>query len=151
MTTAIRRWLNAVSVNSALLAEVEALRQEKTALAASINALEADNEVLIEANHDLEQQNLRLQDRLDGCLEDRKKLWEMVQETARGERTAYQMHINAAWQGRGAGVPYPDAPHLPSSPSLSAGGPMSLAHAPSQAIHRRTVQVAKDLIEKLSS
>jgi len=55
----------------------------------------------------------RLQDRLDAALQDRQNLWDVTQEALRGERTAYQMSINAQWQQRGFGAPYPEAPQIP--------------------------------------
>lgn len=58
---------------------------------------------------------LILQDRLDGALDERQKIWDMLQEALNGERTAYQAHVNVEWQRKGFGAPYPEAPHLDSS------------------------------------
>lgn len=73
----------------------------------------SDLEAAQEANLHLQQENLRLQDRLDAGLEDRAKLWHLVEVAQHEERAAYQMHINAAWQRQSGTIPYPDAPHLP--------------------------------------
>ncbi len=152
----LRRYFDAIHVAATLLGEREALQADCERLTDTVAQLQAENDTLsesnrelAEANQNLEQQNLRLQDRLDGCLEDRKQLWEMVQESARGERIAYQMHINQAWQGRGAGTPYPEAPHLPKSAPQQEGGPMTLSQSPSQVIRRRTQDFVREQISNL--
>lgn len=81
---------------------------------------------LREANRELQQEKLSLQDRLDAVYEDRAKLWQLVQSSIEGERTAYQMHVNAQWQRQSGTVPYPDAPHLPAHavPKIQTGEPV---------------------------
>jgi hypothetical protein len=80
-----------------------------------VRELEANVVRVREANQEQFQEKLRLQDRLDAAIADRKALWDMTQECLRGERVAYQMHVNQSWQRQGGGVPYPDAPHLPAN------------------------------------
>lgn len=94
-------------------------------------------------------EKLRLQDRLDATVEDRTKLWDTMQECLRGERASYQMHVNQSWQRMGAGVPYPDAPHMAASASAEGGaigrkGPV----LPSEAVAKRTEQFVNSLIGK---
>lgn len=74
--------------------------------------------LLREENGRLEQEKLSLQDRLDAALEDRAKLWHLVQESLGEERKAYQMHVNQAWQRQFGTLPYPDAPHVPPHATL---------------------------------
>lgn len=69
--------------------------------------------LLREANAQLQQEKLSLQDRLDAALEDRAKLWHLVEVAQNEERRAYQMHVNQAWQRTSGTIPYPEAPHLP--------------------------------------
>ena len=80
-------------------------------------ALESDRDArlleLRETAQELQQQNLLLQDRLDMAMQDRTKLWDLMQKSIDEMRVAYQMHINAQWQKEGHGRPYPEAPGLP--------------------------------------
>jgi hypothetical protein len=105
----------------ALLAEIEALRNEHARLTT---------------------ENLRLNDRLDALHEDRTRLWELTQECLRGERTAYQMHVNQSWQRIGGGVPYPEAPHLPPQAVPKPGPSESVGRSgrilPSEAVAQQT-------------
>jgi hypothetical protein len=77
--------------------------------------LEAENLKLQEAVMELTNEKLRLQDRLDTVIEDRKQLWDLMRKSIDEMKIAYQSHINMQWQKQGAGVPYPEAPHLPAS------------------------------------
>lgn len=76
-------------------------------------ALETERDQLRETVATLQTEKLRLEDRLISSQQDRDRLWESFQQSLQGERTAYQLHINMSLQRQGAGVPYPDAPHLP--------------------------------------
>lgn len=84
-------------------------------LFAQYRALEDELETLRAQHARVSQDNYLLQDRLDAAREDRDRLWTITQQCLEGERTAYQAHINQAWQRHGGGIPYPDAPHLPAS------------------------------------
>lgn len=84
-------------------------------LFAQYRALEDELETLRAQHARVSQDNILLQDRLDAAREDRERLWTVTQQCLEGERTAYQAHINQAWQRHGGGIPYPDAPHLPAS------------------------------------
>lgn len=84
-------------------------------LFAQYRALEDELETLRAQHARVSQDNILLQDRLDAAREDRDRLWTITQQCLEGERTAYQAHINQAWQRHGGGIPYPDAPHLPAS------------------------------------
>jgi hypothetical protein len=105
--------------------------------------LEAEARALREDHARITAENLRLQDRLDAAREDRDRLWETMQESLRGERTAYQMHVNQSWQRQGGGVPYPDAPHLPVA-SIPKQGSEPVGRQgrilPSEAVARRTAE-----------
>lgn len=54
-----------------------------------------------------------LEDRLNAAMEDRNRLWGLVETSIAGERTAYQSGLNLQWQKEGFGAPYPDAPQMP--------------------------------------
>ncbi len=77
--------------------------------------LESELADLRESYHSLQMEKLMLQDRLEASLTDKDRLWGLMEGALAGERTAYQMHVNEAWQRRGAGIPYPAAPHLEGS------------------------------------
>jgi hypothetical protein len=81
----------------------------------AFRALEAEAKALREDHARLTTENLVLNDRLDAAGADRNKLWETMLDCQRGERAAYQMHVNQSWQKMGAGTPYPDAPHMQAS------------------------------------
>lgn len=114
----------------------------------AFRAIEQERAELRDTVQQLAQEKLRLEDRLDGVVQDRQRLWDLVQETLRGERTAYQMHINMSLQRQGAGVPYPDAPHLPPN-SVPKDGTEPIGRRgrilPSEAVHRATMQVINDM------
>lgn len=103
------------------------------------------------ANQELQQENLRLQDRLDACLEDRSNLWGMLKIAEAEKDKAYQMHINQAWQGKTGTVPYPSAPHAQHNPIIdqesgAAGQPSRILR--SSLMHRATLQFAQKLAHK---
>jgi hypothetical protein len=89
-------------------------------------AVVAERDQLRDTVATLQGQNLRLEDRLVAAQQDRDRLWESFQQSLQGERTAYQLHINMSMQRQGAGVPYPDAPHIPEhlTPAPSNGEPI---------------------------
>jgi hypothetical protein len=72
----------------------------------------------------LQGEKLRLEDRLVAAQQDRDRLWESFQQSLQGERTAYQLHINLSMQRAGAGIPYPDAPHIPQHQPQPSSEPM---------------------------
>lgn len=85
-------------------------------------------------------QNLALQDRMDAVLEDRTRIWSILEQSMSGERTAYQAHINMAWQKQMAGIPYPDAPHMAeeSAPRPQSDDPIPRRRLPSEVVADRT-------------
>jgi hypothetical protein len=111
--------------------------------------LEAEAKALREDHARITAENLRLQDRLDAAREDRTQLWTTMQESLRGERAAYQMHVNQSWQRAGAGIPYPDAPHLPQSavPKQQGSEPVGRQGRmlPSEAVAMRTAEFISGL------
>jgi hypothetical protein len=92
---------------------------------------------------ELTNEKLRLQDRLDAALEDRKQLWNLMQQSIDEMKIAYQSHINVQWQKQGANPPYPDAPHLPPNavPPQQGNEPVGRRGRmlPSEAVQRATV------------
>lgn len=76
-------------------------------------AIETERDQLRESVVSLQNEKIRLEDRLVAAQQDRDRLWESFQQSLQGERTAYQLHVNASFQRMGGGVPYPDAPHIP--------------------------------------
>lgn len=111
--------------------------------------LEADYDALTEEHSRLTQEKLLLQDRLDAAQLDRDRLWSMTSEALAGERSAYQAHINQAWQRVGGGIPYPDAPHLPASavPKEQSTEPIGRRGRmlPSEAVQQRTSEYIESL------
>jgi len=85
-------------------------------------------------------QSLALQDRMDAVLEDRTRIWSILEQSMAGERTAYQAHINMAWQKQMAGIPYPEAPHMAeaSVPQPQSGDPVLRRRLPSEIVAERT-------------
>lgn len=75
-------------------------------------ALESECQDLRVSLQDASTQSLLLQDRLDATLQDRSKLWDLMQESVREERRTYQAHLNLQWQREGHPAPYPDAPQM---------------------------------------
>ncbi len=76
-------------------------------------ALEADLVAARVECQRLQQENLRLQDRLDAAVEDRGRQWSLLESSIREMAISYQAHVNVQWQQRGFGAPYPEAPHIP--------------------------------------
>ena len=111
--------------------------------------IEAELKTLRANYQDLTTENLLLQDRLDAAREDRTKMWDTMQECLRGERTAYQMHINQAWQKTGAGAPYPDAPQLPPHmlPKQETHEPIGRRRVlPSEVVAQKTAEYVRGLV-----
>lgn len=88
------------------------------------------------------------QDRLNSALDERVKLWDMVRESISNERTAFQMQVNAQWQKQGFGLPYPEAPHLPTSaiPQHGGGSVGVKPELPSTRVARAQAQFIDELL-----
>lgn len=117
--------------------------------------LEADLEIVREANRSLVQENARLLDRVDAAIEDRKQVWETLQGALKSMETSYQAHINAAWQRQNGGIPYPEAPHLPPQ-SIPKQQPSDLVGRgarmlPSQMVANRTQEYLRGIADPLSA
>ncbi|MBV9082213.1 MAG: hypothetical protein JOZ62_06035 [Acidobacteriaceae bacterium] len=93
-----------------------------------------------------------MQDRLQGARVEREKLWDMMHEALQGERTAYQMHINHSWQRMGAGMPYPEAPHIQPQAVPKPAGSEPVGRQgrilPSEAVAQRTAEFLQSLIKE---
>lgn len=126
-------------------AKARALAAFEAALHSMENAnvrLEDDNQKLHDILRDSNAQILTLQGRLDAAQEDRNRLWDLVQDSLRGERTAYQSSLNLQWQRQGLGAPYPDAPQIPTD-RLKAPVPDSVIPRPrtgSEQVAAKTAQ-----------
>lgn len=112
--------------------------------------LESECQILRKSAQDSATQALLLQDRLDATLQDRSKLWDLMQESVRCERATYQAHINAQWQKEGRPAPYPEAPqlapHAVPQPQLDQVIPRTLT--PSEAIRRKTNDFIRSYVEQ---
>jgi len=99
-----------------------------------------DVELLRDANRQLIQDNLRLQDRLDAALEDRKQLFALVNESVHNERASYQAQINFQSQRTGGPAIYPEAAILPRTvvPSAEDKKPVARRLMPSEIVAHRT-------------
>jgi predicted RNase H-like nuclease (RuvC/YqgF family) len=104
---------------------------EQRALAAEHELTTFRNEVqsVRDAYNDEVQDHIRTRDRLDASLEDRRKLWNMFEQSIAGERSSYQMQINMEYQSKGRGLPYPEAHSIPENmiPRVQPGGPAGRA------------------------
>jgi len=85
----------------------------RTTMDRELDQLRRDNVTLSKAYEEERAENMRLRDRLEDSLRDRAELWKLTNTCLDGERKAYQMHVNLAWQQKGAGIPYPEQPHYP--------------------------------------
>jgi hypothetical protein len=115
-------------------------------------ALESECQDLRASLQDASMQNLLIQDRLDATLQDRAKLWDLMQESVRHERITYQAHLNLQWQREGHPAPYPDAPQMAEQ---RVPHPISVKDQviprplmPSERVQRQTQRVIRDLIEQ---
>lgn len=104
----------------------------------AFRTLQAERDQLAASLQEITTEKLILQDRLDGVLEDRGKLWELVRECISNERTAYQLHVNIAMQKQGMNPPWPDAPHLPPNGVPQPQEPIGRREFPSQRVARKT-------------
>ena len=118
----------------------------------SVRALESELAQVREALREMTQEKLLLQDRLQGARVEREKLWDMVHEALHRERTAYQMHINQSWQRMGAGIPYPEAPHIPPQAVPKPPGSEPVGRQgrilPSEAVAQRTAEFLQSFIKE---
>jgi hypothetical protein len=98
---------------------------------------------------ELQRQNLMLQDRLDAALEDRSRLWSLMEKSIDEMKIAYQMHINAQWQKQGNGKPYPEAPGIHEaqlSKNMDPVVPRQML--PSEAVRLATSKFIQDYLKK---
>lgn len=100
---------------------------------------------LREALQEQNTQNLLLQDRLDAAMDDRAKLWGMMERAIENERATLQMQCNFTVQQKFGITPFPDAPHLPPSaePSAENAAPFARRMMPSELVAHRIAQFAK--------
>ena len=118
-------------------------------LFAAFRALEQDRDVtvanLCETVQQLSTDKLLLQDRLDSVLNDRAKLWDMMQTAIENERATLQMQVNFATQQRFGVTPFPDAVKLPDSMEASEhSAPLGRRRMPSEDMAFRASQFAKE-------
>ena len=95
------------------LAEADAATKHSEILQAADRERSGKVEELSRELQESENRAMRLQDRLDAALEDRGRLWDLVEQSISKMECAYQMHVNVEWQKAGRGAPYPDAPQIP--------------------------------------
>ena len=115
----------------------------------SLRDMQDERLTLREANKELLAQNTRLEDRLEAAIEERGKLWRMVEIAQAGEREAYRMQINHAVQRAGGGVPFPEAHSLPPNsipdPNKSHT-PIARAMLPGEAVRSQTSKFLQDYV-----
>jgi hypothetical protein len=89
-----------------------------------------------------------LEDRLEFAQSDRAKLWEMMQAALTGEREALRMQVNAAWQQKGFGTPYPESPSLPpqAEPTPGGGAIGRQAEMPNARVARQTSEFIQNML-----
>lgn len=114
--------------------------------------LRDENTRLLDEVQSLSGQVLVLQDRLDAALEDRSKMWTLMERSIDEMKIAYQAHINVAWQKQGHGVPYPDAPQIPHSAVVPINQePIRRRELPSEAVAKATNQFFRTFAETLNT
>jgi hypothetical protein len=107
----------------------------------TLRSTESDLAAAREANESLTAENVRLQDRLDAAIEDKKELWDLVHTSLDGERFALHTQVNHAVQRAMGSPPYPDANILPTErlAKIQPGGPIGRRSRilPSEAMARQ--------------
>lgn len=87
----------------------------------------------------LTREKLVLEERLLAAQEERTRVWALFDKAIEGERAAYQMHVNLSLQRQGAGVPYPEAFHIP---------PSSIPNTPGEAIGRKGRVLPSEVVQQ---
>jgi hypothetical protein len=96
-------------------------------------------ERLRETVETLTREKLVLEERLLASQDERTRLWALFDKAIDGERAAYQMHVNLSMQRQGAGVPYPEAFHIP---------PASIPNSPGEAIGRKGRVLPSEMVQQ---
>lgn len=102
----------------------------------------------------LQNENTRLQDRMDAVIEDRSRMWDMLGRATKSMETSYQALANIQWQRTNGTIPYPDAPHLkpkPAEEEQPASFGRQTRATTSEMINRRTREYLTTLSEQVSS
>lgn len=111
--------------------------------------LEADRDATVaqlrESLQDVTTEKLVLQDRLDSVMDDRAKLWDVMQKAIENERATLQMQVNFSAQQRFGVTPFPEAVHLQPTqePNAEHLKPFGVFQTPSARIAQRTANWAK--------
>jgi hypothetical protein len=96
-------------------------------------------ERLRETVESLTRDKLVLEERLLASQDERTRLWSLFDKAIEGERAAYQMHVNLSMQRQGAGIPYPEAFHIP---------PASIPNSPGEAIGRKGRVLPSEMVQQ---
>ena len=106
-----------------------------------------------ELNESLVVEKLRLQDRCEFLEGDRKELWNLVRESLAAERAEYRANENVAWQMKGFGVKYPDAPSIEkrAEPDLTPRPGTGSRQLPSDVERRKTADFVKAYTNKMAA
>lgn len=135
--------------------EVDTLKAEANDLRTEAASLSLDIRNLHEANTEFINEKLRLEDRLSTALDDKQRLWDSMNESLRGERYAYQTMVNHAVQGKGFGVPYPEAHTLPPEAVRKPQEPGPIGRTarmlPSEMAERANRQFVHTYVENLAA
>ncbi len=128
-----------------LLPAVRELLVENRSLKYDLAACRASHEELVS-------EKLLLESRLDTALAEKDRLWAAMQEALASERTAYRMQVNEAWQRRGAGMPFPSAPHAPESAETQEQVQIGRKGRilPSESIARNNSRVIGELVDRMN-
>lgn len=107
-------------------AEIVNLYKNERALKDKIRVLETELDEARGGYRNEQQARILAEDRLNSAIQDRDKLWDLVQESLRGERFALQTQVNHANQKTGGGIVYEEAHFLPPNvlPKPQEGGPI---------------------------
>jgi len=128
------------------------MREFLARLFPQFRALESDLEAARDEVRRLNEENMRLQDRLDAAVEDRAKQWALLDTSIKQMAISYQAAVNVQWQQRGFGAPYPDAPSIAPNavPQIPEDPIVPRRELPSERIARTTSQFMKEMADRLT-
>lgn len=123
--------------------KAEDAETQATSLTTDINNLRQATEELIH-------EKALLQDRLASAIDDKDKLWALVQESLQCERYSYHTQINHLVQRTGGGIPHLDAHSLPQNTVPKPQEPGAIGrHARQLPSQYRDVQTSQNLTSLL--
>lgn len=105
-----------------------------------------------EALEESQREKERIQDRLDSALDDRRKLWDLVDSRMSACDEALKMQVNVGFQTRYGIAPYPDAGRLPESleSDLVSSNISPRGSLPSESVKRAQAKFAREMASRIT-